>query len=272
MIDRLMTRSATAATMRREPILIFSMGKTGTTALHETLEHATGRPVLKAHALTAEGLRERRTRARGLAIVDRPRFLWACEAIGAELARVDDRRWDLISGVRDPIGLAVSDHFYGVRLQAEAGIALRRSTDDLAFHAAEVEEILHRRFLARDWFDAELRAVTGIDVYANPFSPEAGFSCHDAGRFRAIVLRFEDLAARAPTALGEFLGVRPLPAIPHRNVGTGADEDSLYGRFLHGAPLRASLVDRVYDTALARHFYRDDERSVLRARWTGARV
>ena len=109
-------------------------------------------------------------------------------------------------------------------------------------------------------------------MYAEPFPVETGAGTYEHDRFRALVLRAEDLDVTGPAAIAEFLGLAaPLP-IERHNEGTAADPTSAYRHFVEKAALPADLVEAVYATRLARHFHRDDERQLLRARWTGSRV
>ena len=269
-VDRALVHAEARACLRRNPIVVFSMGKTGTTSLTAALEAASGRPVVKAHALSRPGIDTRLAKAARLGIVDRPRFLWSCEQIARALRR--GGRWDVLCGVRDPIALAVSDHFYGLQRQREVGHEPWLADDDVEGHTEAITRTLRSDFIETDWFDRELRAVTGIDVYAEPFPVETGAGTYEHDRFRALVLRAEDLDVTGPAAIAEFLGLAaPLP-IERHNEGTAADPTSAYRHFVEKAALPADLVEAVYATRLARHFHRDDERQLLRARWTGSRV
>jgi len=269
-LDRSMTHAETRRVLGHDPILVLSMGKTGTTSLTAAMKTACGRPVLKAHALSRAGIAKRIAKADRLGVMPRPRFLWACEEISRALQ--PGSRWDVVCGVRDPVALAVSDHFYGLQRQREVGLAPWVVDDDTTGHAEAISRILETEFIGSDWFEQELKPSTGIDVYADDFDSRAGYQtyCHDSTR--AIVLRAEDLSRVGGTAVADFLGLEaPLP-VTRRNEGTGADPSSAYRGFLEASPLPVELIGRVYDTRLARHFYDDDERASFRARWTGALV
>jgi Putative capsular polysaccharide synthesis protein len=276
-VDKTMTWAETAHVLvRRDPILIYSMGKTGTTSLAETLEAATSRPVVKAHALSPRGQARRLEKSRRLEIVDRPRFLWAAQWIRHDLRLRGRHRWDIICGVRDPVALAVSDHFYGLRLQAEIGVQTERHHDDVDRHAEAVAAGIDALFHQEDWFADELLAVTGIDVYATPFPHEQGYRIYEQGRFRVLLTRFEDLPEVGPGALQEFFGLSEPVPIPARNVGLTDGEtvgdESLYRRFVTDGALSADVLAAAYDTRLARHLYSDVERAAFASRWSGAAV
>jgi len=265
-VDRAMTHAETRRVLGHDPIIVFSMGKTGTTSLTRAIKAASGRPVLKAHALSDAGIAARMAKADRLGVMPRPRFLWAGEEIGRALQA--GGTWDLLCGVRDPVALAVSDHFYGLQRQREVGREPWVDDGDLAGHTAAIAENLEANFIEIDWFERELRATTGIDVYLEPFATSAGYQSYTHNGHRALVLRAEDLPRVGGSAVGTFLGLdEPLP-IPRRNEGTSGEPTSAYGQFLERGALPVELIERAYDTPMARHFYPDDERRAFLARWT----
>ena len=78
----------------------------------------------------------------------------------------------------------MSDHFYGLQRQRDVGRDLWVADDDTAAHADAIAANLEANFIATDWFDQELRTVTGIDVYTAPFPRHEGVRSYRAGRFR----------------------------------------------------------------------------------------
>lgn len=265
-----MIHADTRGVMSRHPIVVFSMGKTGTTSLTTALESASGRPVVKAHALSRAGIDRRMAKADRLQVVSRPRFLWSSEEIAESLAR--GGRWDLLCGVRDPVALAVSDHFYGLQRQREVGREPWVAEDDVDGHRDAIAHNLQTNFVETDWFDQELRATTGIDVYDVPFPHHEGARSYSNGRFRALVVRAEDLDEIGPRTIATFLALAAPLEIHRRNEGTAGNPHSAYRHFVDHVPLPDGLVDTVYATPMARHFYSDTERAELRNRWTGVRL
>ena len=269
-IDRMMVHSATRERLRHRPIVVFSMGKSGTTSLTTALERESGRPVVKAHALSRTGIDTRLAKAARLGVVDRPRFLWSCEEIARALAL--GGRWDLLCGVRDPVALAVSDHFYGIQRQREVGRRPWIAEDDFDAHTEAITRNLEENFIQTDWFARELAPLTGIDVYATPFPHAEGVRSYANGRFRALVIRAEDLAESGPRTIASFLGLTTPLTIERHNEGDARNPTSAYHRFVEAAALPADIVDATYATPLAQHFYDDAERQRFRDRWAGVRV
>ena len=251
--------------MQQDPIVVFSLGKTGTTTVAEALQAATGRTVVKAHALSRTGLDIRYEKAERLGVAERPRHLWRCEEI-ANILR-SGGSWDLICGIRDPVAAAVSDHFYGLQLQVAANQTPWIDDGDTAAHARAIERTLETMWCDVDWFETELQAITDIDVYAKPFDVDRGFGVYEQDRFRAIVIRAEDLSLAGPQALADYVGLDKPLEMKSRNVGSRRDVGSDYQRFCVNPGFDPLVLDRVYRTPLARHFYSDAERAQFVKRW-----
>lgn len=266
-VDQLTTWIETVRLLQAErPVLIFSMGKTGTTTIEASIEAGTSRSTLKAHALTRAGIRRRIEQEKLENPAVRPRFWWRSQALRWDLLLQRGQSWDVITCVRDPIARAVSAYFYRVALGvAPAGPARDRNNPE--FHASGVHEMIRHTALEQDWFSDEFEPVTGIDVYAQ-MRGELLCDEHVNGRFRVLFVRAEDLPTTAPERLGRFLGQSgPLPLVT-ANVGDNEHSDSAYGRFLDEWRFEPELVEHVYATRLARQFYDQDEREALADRWS----
>jgi len=118
-----------------------------------------------------------------------------------------------------------------------------------------------------DWFTVQLEAVTGIDVFAEPFQPATGWHVYEQGRFRVLLMRFEDIGRVGPPALQQFLSLETAPVIVHRNEGIAKPYADLYRLFLSTAEIPPQILDLAYESQLARHFYSDDENTAFRSSW-----
>jgi hypothetical protein len=245
---------------REKPVLVFSLGKVGTTSLARTVQD-TGRETLHCHRLVADRPPDPRwPTGRG-----RPYPEWRGE-LASRLLRTGE--WDIVCGVRDPVARAVSTLFQigGAweveRDEARAVEVLTQSLVDL-FASGRA---------GLDWFDAQLRPVTGIDVYGERFEAEVGWRIYVRDRFRVLVVRFEDIGRVAAPAMAAHLQLPEVPVLAHRNQGEAKPYAELYDRFKRTAVLPARLLDEVYESALARHFYTEAERRAFRSRWERASV
>ena len=269
-------RVALARLARRPtpPTVVFSMGKTGSTAIARAVQDATGQPVFQVFRLDPTRLREaeqryraRRAAHRGASVEPGPRqpfpgayHLWESEHL-VRHPPTPAGPWTVITTVREPVAQAVSAFFHAARqsgaLDGNPGI-----------------EDLTETFVAEGWirpplrwFEREFRPAVGVDALAAPFDPALGNAIVETPAVRLLLLRQENLDV-APAALARFLG-RPDPvAVPRRNDGETGRFAGVYRRFRDSARLPAALLDEAYDSDYARHFYAPAEISRFRERWS----
>jgi len=244
-------------------VIIYSMGKSGTTSLTVALREA-GFPVVKVHSLTKAATAERIWAHERSFSPARPRVYWRYDYLRRDLRARPWVRRRMISVMREPVARMISAYFYD--------LDPARYGDPLDAHGAGVQELIELE-IERDWFATELEAVTGIDVYGAPFEREAGAQHLEHGRFDVLLLRQEDLRAEStPTVLAGFLGApRPID-IPRRNAGEDSSYADLQRRFVSDWVFPAPLLERAYATRPAQHFYSDDERARFLARWSSPRT
>src|SRR4051812_990423 len=272
------------------PIVVFSMGKTGSTAIARAVQDATGTRVFQVFRLEAGRLAgaEQRYRA-GLEHPPRPAngavpfpgalHLWEADYL---LTRPPTAAapWRGITPVREPVAQAVSAFFHGTGRRDLLG-------GDPTVAALEAT-LLSEDWLRAPvrWFDREFAPALGIDVFATPFDPGQGHGELATPAARVLLLRQENLHAApappgpgalplreetlpaAPAALAAFLG-RPAPVpVPARNEAATKEYGGRYREFLASVRLSERVLDEVYGSRYARHFYADSELERFRRRWT----
>jgi len=245
---------------------VYSSGKVGTSALAAVLAASLDTPVVHCHRIAAQPEytqlflgREPRTTPY------RSPVAWRGDYIRGRLQQDTTGRWDIVCGVRDPVARAVSHIFqvgrrYGLFDETMPEPQQVRHVADL------VNEMFARGEAGLDWFDVELRATTGIDVYSEAFPQDVGYGKYEQGRFRVLVIRFEDLQRVAPSALSDFFNV-DISEIPKANVSSAKSFGDLHRRFLARAQLPEGLLDVAYRSKLATHFYTPTEIDAFRGRW-----
>jgi hypothetical protein len=259
---------------REPPIVVFSMGKTGSTAVARAVHDATGDRVFQIFRLDAERLAQaerryrdrdraakRRGRASGLVPFPGALHLWESEYL-LRHPPTPAAPWTVITTVREPIAQAVSAFFHGRGMRGEAN---EGSTME-ALTATIVDEGWIRSPLR--WFDREFAPALGIDVFEHPFDTDRGHAVIETPSVRVLLLRQENLAS-APAVLGEFLGLAQPVAIPIRNEATTKAYAASYHDFRDQARLPVSVRDEAYRSRYARHFYADSELVRLHEQWGG---
>jgi hypothetical protein len=112
------------------------------------------------------------------------------------------------------------------------------------------------------WFDEELQPFFAVDILAGRMRD--GFQI--AGN--VLILKFEQLPTHGEQVVAAY-SQRPRFKLIRDNVGTQRSHGDLYQEVLGRIRFPAQFVDHLCDGPYVRHFYDDDARAQMRRRWTG---
>ncbi len=247
--------------LRRTPVVVYQMGKVGSRSVYDSLRSAGGIFVAHVHrmnpgtiAAVAEQYRLSGRRA--------PRG----DVLGPSLYHHAVRRGrplEVVTLVRDPVARNLSAFFEN--LDAFTDIGPDRLREDVPglielFLAAYPHEV------PLTWFDRELRATLGVDIFAVPFPAERGWVELTGSGHRVLVLKLEAGDAVMQQAIGAFLG-RPDFRLRRTNVGVEKPYARLYDEVKHAIRLPEEYLERMYTSRLCTHFYPAVEIAAFRNRW-----
>jgi hypothetical protein len=266
--------------------LLYQIGKVGSQTVHRTLGSIDSfdRPVIHLHSLRVPLLKDvlafrrlaaRQAGAAGLAGPPQPRFARQGLEVARAIARDPQRSWTVVTLVRDPVARDVSSFFQNLRSIAPFDLERRRRTTSPAAIAEELWPRFAATYIEReenpavmagyDWFDDELKAVLGVDVYSSPFPHDLGYQVVTGSKARVLLIRVEDLDRVGLDALEEFLGIR-FPRLVVANTVEEKAVGELSSAFKE-LPFPRDYLDRAYGSRLARHFYTTDELIRFSSRW-----
>jgi methyltransferase family protein/putative capsular polysaccharide synthesis protein len=258
------------------PILVYTMGKVGTTTVAQSLLDAyktIGAQVPFRHAhflnefdsVVQKALHEIPNPVQSLEEIARNK------KVRDEIDQNPEQHWNIVSLVRDPVARNVATLFQGLsefvpdwRQRYADGTLSVRELQNLLIGTSIINEIPDQ------WFDTQVKQIPsfGIDVYAEPFPKEIGYKIYlGASRARLLLIRLENLNECAERAMHEFLGLENF-TLHNRNIGEEKEYADLYRAFKN-QPLPVEYVQRIYNTRVARHFYAEAELLVFAKHWTG---
>jgi hypothetical protein len=166
----------------------------------------------------------------------------------------------------------VSDFFFSFHRHPElVGLEEDRLREKiLSILPGELEKSLNRpKSWVLTWFDEELKAVFGIDIYEYPFDPAAGYSLVHTSNIDLVVIKLEDLTRCFTRAAFDLLGLRDVTLID-QNLARQKNYYETYRYVLENLQVDPELCRSVYASRLARHFYSAAEREGFMRKWTGA--
>lgn len=195
---------------------------------------------------------------------DLPRGLpFQChQAIGFSLSSLffqkrDFFKWKLISGVCDPISIAVFETFEILK-------------DNIAIedHPRIISQVLDYYL---SFFDYHYRDIFGIDIFNYPFDPIKRYSIIEADPTEIFLYRLEDLPDIFSCAMEEYLGIRDLKL----QSGNSPDDKPLSRYFMqinNHLRLESDILDKAYTSRFSKHFYTENELDGFRRSWSSFTV
>lgn len=235
-----------------DPILVFQMGKVGSTSVVAALEDAD-LDVLHMHRLTKIWPVTRQHVRQNVPLHD---LLWTSFAVRDLL---DTQRWKVISLVREPVSRTVSGLF-----QSEQVFDVDLSTKRKALD--EVERRLHSPGVFSyqyEWFDVHLKPFFGVDVFAHPFDREEGYQRIQNEQCDLLVCQMEQLSTLLPTVISDFVGC------PLESTRARTRKSDVYRAVKKELVLTRDRLDEIYSSHFVRHFYSEKQIETFKKRWTG---
>ncbi len=254
-----------------EPIIVFQMGKVGSTSIVDGLhERIPDSPVFHVHFLTDAGISDAKRRLRILV----KRFnanawcLYESDYVRRYLRKYGGgKKIKIVTLFREPIARNISSFFYNVNKYAPDFRSYSR--DDELF----VDALKHRYLnvfpeheFPLQWFDKELFTMFGVDVYQQEFDKDKGYSIIRTESTEVLVLKLECLKKCVRPAFREFLGIDDFE-LAESNRSDDQPYNEFYKDFLENVCLPQEYLDRTYNSKYMTKFYTGEEIAQYRMRW-----
>lgn len=255
--------------LRRSPVIVFSMERSGSVALFQSLL-AHGVFAVATHYLSPEKVRRGARTSNGSA-------RWAARHI---IARRKPAK--IISLVRHPIDNMVSTFARGdFGDRGQCADQARGGTID----AGPLVERFHRQYLASGryqhplrWFDREFRPALGVDVYAHPFDKQRGAARIAAPPYDILLMRTELPDDEKARVVGPFLGLPEFTMVSAAGKPAKADlapgragEQSAYGALYKVLKCHVTVpkeyLDAIIASRYAQHFFPAEILDAMRDRY-----
>ncbi len=109
-----------------------------------------------------------------------------------------------------------------------------------------------------EWFDKEMQALTGIDIYRLPFDKEAGYFNTQVANIDLLILRTDLVDNVKSEVIGQFLNC-PSFQLTNYNKGDEKPYADLYQQFKENVYFDREYLGSLFDTQLAKHFFTEEE-------------
>lgn len=244
LLDRVQRWSFRRQLRQGSPLIIYQMGKVGSSSIYESLKRHYNGPVFHAHSLSPRVAEKTH------------RWLHQWTVVEKQPARV-------ISLTREPISRNISEFFQNLEV----------FIDESPANIQQSPEELQNTFLAKhwhdwslNWFDTEINANFNIDVYEKAF-PQTGTCQYSRENIELLVLRSELDDEDKITAICNFLSLDRFKLV-NKNIGQQKEYSQTYKLFLENVRFPREYIDMICESKYFRHFYSTEEIAAARERWS----
>lgn len=244
------------------PVLIYQMGKVGSSAVYASLRNAAiPNPVYHVHFLSYGNINRVERYYRTVGASRSIAQLGYLRALRRKLDR-HGGPIQVITLVRDPVAREISDVFEnmsihdGSLLTDKSEVDVAMTLDRLNSSFANFDETKN---YACTWFDREMLDTFGIDVYSTPFDHDRKFTIVSKGNVDLLVMRMEDLPTVFTDAIWQFLGVS-IPLV-RANDASAKEYHTAYRAVITQIALPRDVYERMYASRYAQHFYPEGVRA-----------
>lgn len=256
------------------PIVVYQMGKVASRCVVDSLSSSElQNPLYHVHVLSKKGIRRTQSdldtlcQRHGKTVVSR--HLEESKKLRERLDKETVSGWKVITLVRDPVARHISEMFENARwfypetLDADGLPELGRS---LAYLTTTLTDFDQDKDKTTSWFDQEFQPALNIDVYARPFQAEEGYTIISGEKIELLILRTESLDQTLATASLQFLGLSSLRVL-RANLASQKPHAATYASVLEKFRLPRPVLERIYSSKFARHFFTAEERQSMLHRW-----
>jgi hypothetical protein len=257
-----MNDPANAPDLPRMPVVL-TIGKVGSKTYAYSIRGA-GLPCIQIHSLRRDGLLQASLDAIDRSVNGLPH---ACLALGwLDTILQRKHRFAFITGVRDPIEIAISSYFENVVSAFTIPIQMDLTTAD---HIAEtiVPNLGHAAASTEEWFESEFNGTLDLDILGQNLSPDLRtWVLERPFGIRALIVRIDAPDEVKAAALSSFLGHNIKLVI--RNKTESKPYAQLYRAVLKRIIIPEKILLETYNSRFSRCFWGDDERYAMRMRWS----
>jgi len=262
---------------KKPPILVFQMGKVGSTSIYQTLSSLNlDRPIYHVHFLSEPGIRSAKIwhqQHEGLI----PYGIKYFELVGKKVKKnLSKTRWTIISGVREPIAKEISMYFELANKVNHGLVNQENKLDpekikEYFLHRFDQFDLNENKMLTTNWFDQELNGVFGIDVFRHPFDKEKGYSIIRNKNVDLLIYQYEKLNQIFNESLNEFLPSIKAVELKRSNVGSDKWYRETYKKVRESIVIPDEILQKAYSVKYVKHFYTSEMIKDFKAQWGSVR-
>lgn len=116
-----------------------------------------------------------------------------------------------------------------------------------------------------NWFDNQIKSAFNIDVFKFPFDKELGYTIIDTGTAKLLIIQMEKLSQIDENIFATFFGKKFRVSKPRKR---NKIKYNIMKDIMSNHKIPKSLIDKVYDSKLATHFYSQEDLDKFKSEWS----
>lgn len=172
----------------------------------------------------------------------------------------------IITLVRDPIAVDLSLVFQWMGRGILDKYFAKQIKEGKTFLEIVLELMLKNQDRVFNWFNQELKVLSGIDVFAYPFDKEKGYALISENDIDVLVLKTEKLS-QMTEIIRKFTGNHKVELV-NKNVGENKGYMHMYKEVKKRLDLPEKYVEHYYkNNPYMDHFYSEEEKKAFLMKW-----
>ena len=252
------------------PILIYQMGKVGSSTIKKSLELSNlSNAIEQVHFLSWSYIEtlENEYLKQNKPV---PSHITLGKLLRQQIDQSSGKvRFKIVTLVRDPIARDISDVFQNIQRDIPYIVNLnhKQAVDEILGHILGIlYQFDETTDYACTWFDKEIKNVFQFDIFSYPFDKHKGYQIFSTQNADILVLRLENLTTCHKIAFHEFLGLENFTLLAE-NQGKKKWYSDVYDHLLEKIDIPDSVLNKIYNSRYAKHFYTEYERIAFRKKW-----
>jgi hypothetical protein len=246
--------------LNKKVVLIYQMGKVGSTTIYESIKNIDGLYCLHVHRITQAGIDKVGIgfSNKGLAL---PIHLFIGNLVRKHFfsnRKMGNRKKIIITLVREPVERNFSAYFENMTKWN----LNNPNTDQLI--ESFIQDYDHS--IPLEWFDDEFKVATGIDIYDYDFSKEKGWLILEKENSKVLILKVECTYQEKIKALSQILELDDIKLV-NKNVGNSKTYAEEYNDFKSTITLPNSYFSLMSQSKYSDFFYSESERESIRQKY-----
>lgn len=246
----------------QHPVVIYQMGKVGSSTIYSTIKQLSRNPVFQVHFLRKAEVERIQKKYETAGLKEEYMHVTHSKIISNFVNKKYGLRWHIITVVRDPLVVKLSYLFHNPRLHKkflfdENGVIDPNKA--LSIASQMINDLNPETDYVYNWIDNEFKNYLAIDVFDYPFDKKKGYEIINHDGNTILIIQTEAINNNLIQAIKEMnLTTVKNIEIKISNENFNKEFSEIYSFVKNNLRLSPQKAREIYENKYVRHFYTDE--------------